>query len=145
MLSAIIIIKEEIFVWTPLNWFASSQHVTWSALSTLKCSQDRELEKVVSTRQQYILRFFSGTNFMSGCYSWTPSFSLFSFYNFFFQERTAVLMSRSLGSGVGWSAPCLLPSFAPESCELLMPIERKDGTWDSFSRQSYHIGGWIQL
>lgn len=54
-------------------------------------------------------------------------------------------MRRSLGLEVGWNTPCLLPSFAPESCELLMPIRRKDGTWDSFSRQSYHNGGWVQL
>lgn len=64
---------------------------------------------------------------------------------YFFQKHAAVLMSRSLGSEVGWNAPCLLPSFAPEICELLMPIGRKDGTWDSFSRQGYHNGGWVQL
>lgn len=31
------------------------------------------------------------------------------------------------------------------SCELLMSIRRKDGSWNSFTRQSYHHGGWVQL
>lgn len=89
--------------------------------------------------------------FRSRCHIWRFLehllflFSHFVIFFFFFQKRTVVLMSRSLGSEVGWNTPCLLPSFAPESCELLMPIGRKDGSWDSFSRQSYHNGGWVQL
>lgn len=108
------------------------------------------LGKAVFTRQRHVLNF-SCAHFMSRCCLWHflehllfPC-SHFIIIIFFFQKRTVVLMSRSLGSEVGWNTPCLLPSFAPESCELLMPIGRKDGSWDSFSRQSYHNGGWVQL
>lgn len=43
----------------------------------------------------------------------------------------------------GTQCPTLL--LALGSCELLMSIRRKDGSWNSFTRQSYHNGGWIQL
>lgn len=40
---------------------------------------------------------------------------------------------------------CPTALLALGSCELLMSIRRKDGSWNSFTRQSYHHGGWIQL
>lgn len=93
--------------------------------------------------------FFSWTSVMSrwhSCYLWEhPVFLCSHFIIFFPQKHTTVLMSSSLGSEFGWDAPCLLPSFAPESGELLMPIGRKDGTWDPFARQSHHNCGWVQL
>lgn len=119
-------------------------------MSILKYVLDGELGKVLSTKWPHRLRFFLNQFHIQVSHLTlfrTSSFSLSSFFFLFcfFQKRRAVLMSRSLGSEVGWNTPCPLPSFALESCELLMPIERKDGTWDSFSRQSYHHGGWVQL
>lgn len=99
-------------------------------------------------RQQLILRFFLSQLHVQVSHLTFLKHLVFlcsHFIIFFFQKRTVVLMCRSLGSEVGWNTPCLLPSFALESCELLMPIGRKDGSWDSFSRQSYHNGGWVQL
>lgn len=42
-------------------------------------------------------------------------------------------------------ARCPALPLALGSCELLMSIRRKDGSWNSFTRQSYHNGGWVQL
>lgn len=57
--------------------------------------------------------------------------------------------SRSWCGAVGnreLPAPqCPTLPLALASCELLMSIRRKDGSWNSFTRQSYHNGGWVQL
>lgn len=118
-------------------------------MSILKYMLGRELGKVLSMRQPHRLRFF-----LNQFHVWvshltslrTSSFSLFSFFSFvFFRNTQQYWWVDPWVQRLGWNAPCLLPSFAPESCELLMPIGRKDGTWDSFSRQGYHNGGWVQL
>lgn len=89
MLSAIIIIKEEVLVCTPLNWLASGQQGHMVSCVPSEGHSGWELGEVLSTRRQHILSFFLNPFHVQVSHLTSlraPSCSLFSFDDFFFRN-----------------------------------------------------------